>query len=98
MPEYELAQRARTDLSTIGRYTKKKWGNAQAERYLSQLEGDLQLLATSPGLGRMAETKRRPGLRRFESGSHVVFYELIDNGIFIVRILHKSMLAKQHGV
>jgi toxin ParE1/3/4 len=97
MPKYELAQRARTDLSAIGRYSKKKWGDAQTERYLAQLEDDLDLLATKPGLGRLAGSKR-PGTRRFESGSHVVFYERTDVGILIGRILHKGMLPKKHGV
>jgi len=98
MPKYELAQRARTDLSAIARYTKKKWGEAQAERYLAQLEDDLELLATRPGLGRLAEIKLQPEVRRFESGSHVVFYEIIDSGIRVGRVLHKSMLLKKHRI
>lgn len=96
MPKYELAQRPRTDISAIGRYTKKKWGEAQTERYLAQLEDDLELLAARPGLGRLAGIKQQPEVRRFELGSHVVFYEIVDNGILVGRILHKSMLLKKH--
>jgi plasmid stabilization system protein ParE len=55
MLKHELAQKARTDLSAIGRYTKKKWGEAQTERYLAQLEDDFELLAIRPELGRLAE-------------------------------------------
>jgi toxin ParE1/3/4 len=80
MPKYELAQRARIDISSIGRFTKKKWGEAQTERYLAQMEHDLELLASNPGLGRFAGTRQRPDARRFESGSHVVFYEIVDSG------------------
>jgi plasmid stabilization system protein ParE len=61
------------------------------------LEDDFELLAIRPELGRLAGTKRRPTMRRFESGSHVVFYETVDSGILIGRILHKSMLPKKHG-
>jgi toxin ParE1/3/4 len=95
MPSYELANRARTDLSAIGRFTRKKWGDAQAGRYLAQLERDLELLASNPRLGRPAGTKRKPGVRRFESGSHIIFYELSDGGILIGRLLHKSMDVKR---
>jgi len=95
--KYELSQRARTDLSAIGRFTKKKWGEAQTERYLAQLERDFELLASNPRLGRAAGAKSA-GARRFESGSHVVFYEMTDTGILIGRILHKRMLPKKHGL
>jgi toxin ParE1/3/4 len=95
MPKHELSRQARTDLSAIGRWTKKKFGEAQTVRYLAQLERDLELLASSPGLGRLAGTKP---WRRFESGSHVVFYELTATGILVGRILHKSMLPKKHGI
>jgi len=98
MTKYELAQRARMDLSAIGRYSKKKWGDAQTDRYLAQLEDDLDLLATKPAAGRLAGTKPRPDMRRFESGSHVVFYEATDGGILIGRILHKRMLPKKHMI
>src|ERR1700722_8865604 len=98
MAKYELAQRARTDLSSIGRFTKKEWGETQTERYLAQLERDLELLASNTGLGRFAGTKQRPDVRRFESGSHVVFYKIVDSGIVIGRILHKKMLPKRHVI
>ena len=98
MPKYELSNRARTDLSSIGRFTKKKWGDAQTERYLAQLELDLELVSSKPGLGRLAGKRQSPQTRRFESGSHVVFYEVVHSGILIGRILHKTMLPKKHGL
>jgi toxin ParE1/3/4 len=98
MPKHELSQRARTDLSSIGRWTKKKFGEAQTERYLAHLERDFEFLAANPRLGRLAGTKPGQSSRRFESGSHVVFYELTDTGILVGRILHKRMLPKKHGL
>jgi len=98
MPKHELSQLARKDLSSIGRWTKKKFGEVQTERYLAQLEHDFEFLAANPGLGRMASSKPGQNLRRFESGSHVVFYELTDTGILVGRILHKNMLPKNHGI
>ncbi|WP_420237095.1 type II toxin-antitoxin system RelE/ParE family toxin [Telmatobacter bradus] len=35
-----------------------------------------------------------PGLRRHESGSHVIFYRLRPSGIRITRVLHQQMLPE----
>ncbi len=35
----------------------------------------------------------RPGYRRFPHESHVVFYKIEAQDIFVVRVLHKSMDA-----
>ena len=35
------------------------------------------------------------GYRRMEQGRHVVFYRQDENGVFIVRILHQSMLPDE---
>jgi toxin ParE1/3/4 len=36
-----------------------------------------------------------PGLRRHESGEHVVFYRLRPNGIRVMRVLHQQMAPEQ---
>jgi len=38
----------------------------------------------------------RAGYRKIPSGSHVLFYRLIDNGIDVVRILHERMDYERH--
>jgi toxin ParE1/3/4 len=54
------------------------------------------LLAANPSLGRRSAWIR-PGLHRFETGRHVLFYRREEDGIFIVRILHQSMIPEdQH--
>ena len=79
----------------IGVYTLRTWGEAQANRYISQLEDCCQRLADNPALGRSCD-EVRPGLRRMEQGMHVVFYREEADGILISRILHQRMLpAKQ---
>jgi toxin ParE1/3/4 len=89
-----MAPRARTDLSAIGRYTKNQWGADQADRYLAELERAFELLGANPRLGRPAEHLRK-GMRRMESGSHVIFYEIDDGDVLIGRVLHKSMEMKR---
>jgi toxin ParE1/3/4 len=55
------------------------------------------MLADNPVLGRACDDVR-PGLRRMESGRHVVFYREVAAGILISRILHQSMFPEGHAV
>lgn len=48
-------------------------------------------MAANPGIGRQCEWIK-PSLRRFEKGSHVVFFREVPDGILIARILHQRML------
>ena len=97
MPIARLSRRAESDLVDIGSYTLEKWGKAQANSYLQRLEDCFQLLAGNPLLGRACDTVR-PGLRRMECGSHVVFYRHKENGIVISRILHVRMIPQRHDM
>ena len=89
-----FSRSAKADLLTIGAYTLETWGAAQAERYLDGLEQCAKVLAANPLLGRQCMWIR-PGLRRFEKGRHILFYRRVEDGIFISRILHQSMLPEQ---
>ena len=93
MPAVQLSRSARADLLRIGAYTLERWGPAQTVRYLSTLEDCAKMLAANRFVGR-ACMWTRPGLRRFEKGRHVFFYRPIEDGIFISRILHSSVLPE----
>lgn len=73
MAVFRFSNRAETDLLDIGAYTLQTWGEAQAIRYIDDLEACCQMLADNPALGRECDDIRR-GLRRMEHGRHVVFY------------------------
>lgn len=95
MAEYSLARRAESDLKSIGDFTRKTWGIAQARRYVDNLEKCFQLLAGNPWLGRPFDPSV-PILRRHEHGKHVIFYFPQLDGILIVRILHQQMIASKN--
>lgn len=97
MSTVRLSIRARSDLHKIGHFTQDKWGEKQADKYLSDLELALERLARYPLLGRPAGG-RDPLRYRMEHGSHVVFYKQVEDGIFVLRLLHKSMMPEQHGI
>jgi plasmid stabilization system protein ParE len=54
-------------------YTLETWGEDQAVRYIDDMEEICQRLAENALLGRACDYIR-PGLRRMESGRHVIFY------------------------
>jgi toxin ParE1/3/4 len=94
---FRFSRRAETDLYDIGRYTLRTWGEAQADRYIGELEDCCQLLADNPALGRPCD-EIRPGLHRMEQGKHVVFYREESGGILISRILHQRMLPDKQAI
>ena len=72
-------------------------GQAQAVRYIDELEVCCQKLADNPALGRVCD-EIRPGLCRHEHGKHVLFYREERGGILISRILHQRMLPEKHAL
>jgi toxin ParE1/3/4 len=95
MATAQFSRRAKADLLSIGAYTLRNWGEAQAMRYLAGLESCCERLCERPLLGRGCE-EIRPGLRRMEQGRHVIFYRQSDAEIVVSRILHRSMLPGIH--
>lgn len=90
MSSFELASRASADLLEIVRYTYRKWGGPQAQRYREELELALQHLSLAPDVGRKRDAIA-PGLRSFAVAEHVAFYVQRKGKITILRILHPRM-------
>jgi toxin ParE1/3/4 len=81
--------RAKSDLLDIWDYIA---GDSldRADNFLDQIESKLQTLSRNPGLGRKREDLLS-GLRSFPiSNTYVVFYQEIENGIDVIRVLHGS--------
>ena len=95
MAAYRLTSAARSDLANISRHTINQWSVAQAGKYTSEIQNACELLATNPALGR-SDDKIRPGLRRFEHASHVIWYTVSKESLTVIRILHKSVLPQRH--
>jgi toxin ParE1/3/4 len=90
---FRFLRSAAGDLQNIAAYTPGTWGQAQADRYLSELAACCQRLADNPRMGRLC-SNIRPGLRRLEHGKHVLFYRQEPGGILVSRILHQRMLPE----
>lgn len=90
MSRYELAADAAADLLEIVRYTKKQWGQEQAQRYREELDLGLQRLSLAPDRGRNREAIV-PGLRSFPVAQHIAFYVQRKGRVIILRLLHPRM-------
>ena len=64
-------------------------------RYLDSLEDACLALAAHPFHARPHRGKIE-GMRRYEHRSHVIFFTMEADGIYIGRILHKSRLPRRH--
>jgi toxin ParE1/3/4 len=60
-----------------------------ADRLIDRFERTLQSLARNPLIGESA-AQYRQGLRRFTVGNYVLYYELIQGGVRLVRVFHGS--------
>jgi len=94
MPRYDVTRQALADLREIARYTRATWGRRQARLYRAELELSIQILALSPGLGRV-RTDVAPSVRSFPIARHVAFYAESEGGITVLRVLHPSMDVAQ---
>jgi toxin ParE1/3/4 len=95
MRALRVSPRARADLDEIWHYTNGRWGAVQAEAYLRLLNDSFDLACSNPLIGRDAGAIKR-GYRKLNSGSHVIYYRLVDGAIEVMRILHKRMDAERH--
>ena len=82
MNSYALSGTADADIEQIASDSIKQWGTERAQLYLLSLHQALQRLAEFPDMGRDA-SGIRPGYRRLEHASHVVFYRKTSSGVII---------------
>lgn len=61
----------------------------RADEFLDRIEEKLQRLALNPGLGRKRD-ELLPGVQSFPIGNYVVFYQEIQDGIDVIRVLRGS--------
>jgi len=86
---------AKEDLKGIWRYSFEEWGEAQADKYLSEIEAGIGKLRRNPKLGRPRE-EVRAGYRSLRINQHIVYYMLTPSVIRVVRVLHARMDPDRH--
>lgn len=94
--------RARQDIADVLKYTKERWGKAQAHEYGELIKAALKAIAADPQRGR-ARSAARPGILGYpisqpgKAARHILFYRIAATGtVEIVRFLHDAMDFDQH--
>ena len=88
MTAYLVSPLAQADLDEIWDYVARD-SPAAADRLVAAFQEKFLLLAKQPLLGQTRE-ELRPGIRSFVVGKYVVYYQLVDDRIRVVRVLHGS--------
>lgn len=86
---------AEEDLTNIWLYTVQEWGALQADDYLDQLEYGILQLQENPKLGRPRDDVRA-GYRSLSVNQHMIYYNISQSTIHIVRVLHGKMDPDRH--
>ena len=95
MKNLQFSQQASHDIDEIYLYGLINFGEEQVDLYVSKMKNFLEMMRSNPEIGRL-DTRVNPAIRRFDFESHVIFYDISDNDIIIVRILHGSMDFVNH--
>ncbi len=82
--DVDLRPLARRQLLDIYDWTADRFGEAQAERYLRDLNDAIERIAQAPYLGPVY----RGRVRRIVSGRYLIYYQIERDRIVIVRIDH----------
>ena len=85
MSGYRVSEQSRSDLDDIWLYIASD-NRTAADRFIDELVGKFQTLATQPGIGRSRD-ELAESLRSFPVGNYVIFYRALADGIEIVRVL-----------
>ncbi len=88
MPRVLRRPLAAADIAEIWDYIAED-SLGQADAWVDRLDETLQLLATQPRMGRPRD-ELSLGLRSMPIGRYVIFYEPLNDGIDVVRVLHSA--------
>jgi toxin ParE1/3/4 len=88
MPAIYKRPLAQEDLIEIWEYIADDNIN-RADAFIDIVDGKLRTLAAQPMMGR-ARDELMAGLRSFPVGRYILFYELVTDGIALVRVLHSA--------
>ncbi len=86
MAVYELTHKAEDEIEEIYEYSIVNFGLEVARKYISGMQDCFELLAGHQSWGNDYGLIK-PGLLRYEYRSHSIYYQPVEDGILIVRVL-----------
>ena len=94
MATYSLSSGAEKDAMDIWWHSFHKWSKDQADKYYNELFETINSLTRDPYLGR-PQNHLFKGCLKYNYRSHYIMYEVVDDGIFVIRILHQCMNVEE---
>lgn len=94
MGRYVLSAEAEEDIRDILRYSGRTYGEAASIAYVGGLTELLFALGAFPGMGTL-QLDLPDGTRRHVHRAHAIYYEEIDDGIRVRRVLHTQQDVKR---
>lgn len=87
--------KARADLKKIWKYSYKKHGEKQADKYFDELSVGMNTIQNNPNIGFSCDYIRN-SYRQYKVNQHYIFYRVGKDTIHIVRVLHEDMQTEKH--
>ncbi len=84
---WRVSDSADRDLTQLYLQGIERFGFAQAEKYFDDLHAAFDRLAAYPNAGRLRQ-EVTPPVRMLPFRSHLIFYDIEDDGVVIVRVRH----------
>lgn len=95
MAEVRLRSAAAADLEDLLTFSKERFGAKIAWDYAAGLRNALDLIARHPRVGQL-QRGFAPQVRCFTFRKHRIFYDVEEEIVWIVRILHHARDAERH--
>ena len=86
---------AERDLECIWVYAYDNWRISQANKFIDKFSVAFDQLVNHPELGTKCDYIRK-NYRRMPIARHVIYYQLTEYGILVIRILHQRMSPVRH--
>ncbi|MFY0675477.1 MAG: type II toxin-antitoxin system RelE/ParE family toxin [Bacteroidia bacterium] len=93
MAKYTFSQKAINDLNSIWKYTVETRSEKQADNYYDIIVSQIDEISKNPQLGRSYESVDE-NLLGLKVQKHNIFYQIKENTIEVIRILHAQMDLK----
>lgn len=88
--QYEVSVLALKDLEGIYQYTVEVWSISQANRYYRLITSEIDRICKYPEIGKSIEFVK-PNHRILQVKSHLIVYKILNDHLYVDRILHESM-------
>lgn len=95
MLKVKFSPESRLDMLNIWDYGATNFGTAQSDLYVSELKERIFWLSQNP-VAWLTRNDISTGLFCCHEGAHTIFFEIIEDHLWVYRILHQRMDPTRH--